>query len=181
MKKTIWAVFLIGILVLAASGHAEIYKYIDENGQKRWTDDLSQVPKDQRPAAQRLVTEKTEATPGNPADDPTPANPASHVPETVEMVPDTSETGPIDALSRDALVKEKAHIHEQYRQLMEERQQLQQAIAETPSGDNRAELNKKATAYNQKADAYDKRLNDFNQKVARYNQQISAAQEKAAE
>ena len=181
MKKTILAVFLIGIIVLVAPGHAEIYKYIDENGQKRWTDDLSQVPKDQRPKGQRLVAEESEAITGNTADGPTQAAPLPPVPETGEMVPDTDETGPIDALSRDALVKEKAQIQEQYRQLMQEREKLQQAIAEAPSGDDRAELNKKATAYNQKAEAYDNRLNDFNKKVARYNQQISAAQEKAAE
>ena len=181
MKKTIRAGFLFGILILAAPGYAEIYKYIDENGQKRWTDDLSQVPKDQRPAAQRLVTEAAEATTETTSDEPTQATPLSPVPETGGMVPDTDETGPIDSLSRDALVKEKAQIHEQYRQLMEERQTLQQAIAEAPSGDDRAELDKKATAYNQKAEAYDNRLNDFNKKVARYNQQISDAQEKGTE
>ena len=86
-------------------------------------------------------------------------------------------------LSAPYILKEpQSHgVSEQYRQLMEERQKLQQAISEAPSGDDRAELNKKATAYNQKAEAYDNRLNDFNKKVARYNQQISDAQEKGTE
>ena len=58
MKKTFSAFILITALLFAEMVCAEIYKYTDENGQKRWTDDLSQVPKEQRAAAQRTATEE---------------------------------------------------------------------------------------------------------------------------
>ena len=68
MKKPISAFILITALLFAATVCAEIYKYTDENGQKRWTDDLSQVPKEQRAAAQRIESEEekpADATAGN--------------------------------------------------------------------------------------------------------------------
>jgi hypothetical protein len=57
---------------------------------------------------------------------------------------------------------------------MLERQQIQQALAESSNTDDRATIRRRAHAYNKKADAYDDRLDAFNQKVAAYKQTITA-------
>ena len=176
MQKSIWILLLVGVLMLAATGHTEIYKYIDENGQRRWTDDLTQVPKDQRPALQRVVDEET----GTSAKTPSAAQ-SQATPERVPEAPATDEPQETIELSREALLKEKAALHEQYRQLMLERQKIQQALAESNTADGREAAGQRAQAYNIKAEAYDNRLDAFNQKVAAYIETNTALQVKVAE
>jgi hypothetical protein len=66
MKKPILAFFLIVALTAAVPTGAEIFKYVDANGQTRWTDDLNQVPAEQRASVQRF--ESVENRPGNGLD-----------------------------------------------------------------------------------------------------------------
>jgi len=47
MKKTIYFIFLIAIFC-AGTVSAELYKYVDENGNVKFTDDITRVPRDQR-------------------------------------------------------------------------------------------------------------------------------------
>ena len=170
MKKPISTCLLIAALLIAAPVYAEIYKYIDENGQKRWTDDLSQVPKQQRPTAQRIETEEEKPTEAIDAGLGK-AQPAS-TPETEAAIPNTAEPGEGAELDRDALEKEKADLDTQYQQLIEERKQLEQRQAEDLSAAARADLNERISAYNSKMDQYDKQLNAFNEKASAYNQNI---------
>ncbi len=176
MNKSTWIVVLIVVLMLAATGQAEIYKYIDENGKRRWTDDLSQVPNDQRPAPQRLTDEEA----GQPADRP-PVLQSQPIPEHVSQPTATAAPQDTAKPNRETLLKEKAALHELYRQLMLERQQIQQALAESSNTADRATIRRRAQAYNQKADAYDDRLDAFNQKVAAYKQSVTAVQVQVAE
>lgn len=177
MKNPTLAFLLIIALLLAAPVYAEIYKYIDENGQKRWTDDLSQVPKQQRPSAQRIETEKE-----NPAEvsdaELEKAQPGSP-PETEAVLPDTAEPGEGAELDRDTLEKEKADLDTQYQQLIEEKKQLEQMQAEDLSAAARADLNERISAYNSKMDQYDKQLNAFNEKASAYNQKIISQKQPA--
>ena len=176
MKKSIWTALLIGIVLLAATGQTDIYKYIDENGQRRWTDDLSQVPEEQRPAHQRLDSEGTANTTEKP-----PMVQSRSLPEDVSESPGADEPQETVNTSREALLKEKAALNEQYQQLMLERQQIQKALAEPHNADGRAALNQRAQAYNKKAELYDSRLDAFNQKVAAYIETNKAVQVKVAE
>ncbi|WP_319404539.1 DUF4124 domain-containing protein [uncultured Desulfosarcina sp.] len=177
MKNPILAFLLITALLLAAPVYAEIYKYIDENGQKRWTDDMSQVPKQQRPSAQRIETEKEKPADAIAAESEK-AQPAS-TPETEDAIPNTAEAGQAAELDRDALEREKADIDTQYQQLIEERKQLEQMQAEDLSAAARADLNERISAYNSKMDQYDKQLNTFNEKASAYNQKIISQKQPA--
>lgn len=49
MKQPIMIGMVCIVLLVATVGHAKFYKYRDQNGTTIFTDDLSQVPKDQRP------------------------------------------------------------------------------------------------------------------------------------
>ena len=46
--KMIKFLILLVIVVFAAPAPAEIYKYVDEQGDVHFTDDINQVPEDQR-------------------------------------------------------------------------------------------------------------------------------------
>jgi DNA primase len=177
MKKPIMALLLIIALLLTAPVYAEIYKYIDENGQKRWTDDLSQVPKDQRSSAQRIETEKKKPA-GTIAEEAGKSQPVP--PPGIEAaLPNNAEPGEGAELNRDALEKEKADLDSQYQQLIAERKQLEQMQTEDLSAAARMELNERISVYNNKMDKYDKQLNSFNEKANAYNQKIISQKQPA--
>ncbi|WP_319524983.1 DUF4124 domain-containing protein [uncultured Desulfosarcina sp.] len=165
MKKIILAIFSILLpLLFAAYSSADIYKYIDENGQKRWTDDLSQVPVEQRNSAERMETGETFETPADAkADDAAPPEPADKM---EAAPPDTDEP------NREALEKEKTALDTMYEELLREREQIEKAKAEAGEAMAQGDLRKKITAYNEKADTYEKRLKAFNDNVNKYNQRI---------
>jgi len=170
MKKTILAIFSILVVVLFAThGNAEIYKYIDENGQKRWTDDLSQVPVEQRDSAERMETGETfETASGQNADDAAPPEPVEKMEQAI------SDT---DAPSREALEKEKSDLDAMYKELLQERQEIEKAKAESKGAPAKESLRKRITAYNEKAETYEQRLKAFNANVTKYNQRIQSATE----
>jgi chemotaxis regulatin CheY-phosphate phosphatase CheZ len=177
MKKTSLAFYLLITMVLALPACAEIYKYIDENGQKRWTDDLSQVPKAQRPSAQRIESEAETSTQAA-------AMPAAK--DRPELPPGTeavSTDPPVETAepSRASLEKEKAALDTRYQQLMEERKQLEQIKADEGSSVTRTELNDRISAYNRKTEQYEMQLDKFNQKIQAYNQKILSKKTQSAE
>ena len=170
MKKPISVFILITALLFAASVCAEIYKYTDENGQKRWTDDLSQVPTEQRAAAQRIATEEEKpanATTGK-AQKAKPPPPL----EAKAAVPDSGAANETAELSREALEKEKADLDLMYQQLLEEREQIEKLTPEAQNFKARAELNDRITAFNQKTEQYETKSNAFKEKINAYNQKI---------
>jgi hypothetical protein len=174
MKKPISAFILITVLLFAASVSAEIYKYTDEHGQKRWTDDLSQVPKEQRAAAQRIESEKV-----IPADAPSEKAQGSQSGAALEgktAAPDTDEANGADGLSREALEREKADLDLLYQRLLEEREQIEKMTPEANNFKTRAELNQRITAFNQKTEQYETRLSEFNKRVDAFNQRIISKQ-----
>lgn len=168
MKAPILALFLTLGLVIAAPVGADIYKYTDENGKKRWTDDLSQVPEDQRSSAQRIETSEETATDAGKEASPSPPG--------IEAA-DTEDADQNTAVSRDELEKEKADLDAKYQQLLEERKQLEQIKTDALSASDRAELNEKISDYNSKTEQYETQLNAFNEKINAYNQKISSTQQ----
>ena len=169
MKKTTLAFLLVIFPMFIVSLHADIYKYIDENGQKRWTDDLSQVPPDQRDAVQRIETEnETSALPSQAADDGMPTETAG---TGDAKLPDAEKVD----LDREALSREQSDLNALYEELVAEKAQLEKAKSEAVSAEAQEELKQKINAYNEKAKAYDQRLDSFNQKASQYNQRIRAA------
>jgi flagellar biosynthesis/type III secretory pathway protein FliH len=170
MKKIVPAVVpLLLLLFFTVPSNADIYKYIDENGQKRWTDDLSQVPVDQRNSAERMETEETFATPPPDAEDGNAAPEPSATTE--EEISDTDEP------NREALEKEKAALKIKYEELLQEREEIEKATAEAKAQGKRLEesMRKRITAYNDMVEAYEKRLTVYNGNVAQFNQRIESA------
>lgn len=172
MKKPILAFFLIVALTAAVPTGAEIFKYVDANGQTRWTDDLNQVPAEQRASVQRF--ESVENRPGNGLDpdpgatDPPPGATHDASAASAGIDPGTAT----DQEMRAALKNQKADLEAQYQALMEEREQIEQMTSAALSDAARNELNQRIATFNSQAEAYETDLNDFNQKVGDYNQKI---------
>ncbi len=174
MKNSILALvalFSLLFLTITAQTYAEMYKYVDENGQTRWTDDLGQVPKAYREAVQMVESIEPE-------------------PESL----DASQTGddnniPLDSQSEEsnkdvdsasnaqldptALEKERADLDAFYRELQEERKTIEQLKQEEGDTEAQKELNIRITEFNQKTQQYEMKLSQFNERVKAYNQQIN--------
>ena len=65
MKKTIYFIILI-TLFCTGTVSAQLYQYVDENGNVNFTDDLGQVPQDQR---EQYLQPEEEPHTDNPATD----------------------------------------------------------------------------------------------------------------
>ncbi len=166
MKKPLLAGLLITTLILAMPADAEIYKYIDENGQKRWTDDLGQVPKDQRSGVEHF--ESAKETPATSSTGDTNVNKQEQHPK--QTASDESTTP-----DRAVLEREKADLDAQFKALMQERAEIEATQSQDISREDREALKSRISAYNQKTEQYEIRLGRFNSQVEKYNQQINAA------
>ena len=156
-KRPFISVVLMGMLLTAAPLFAQIYKYTDETGQARWTDDFTQVPVNQRQAIKQF--EEIEG------DDP-------QVAERPDTIPanETQQAGDSE-VTRDALLKEKAELENQYQHLQEERQQIEKLKSEAGGTASQKELNTRISDFNAKTDKYETQRKALSDKVNRFNNQ----------
>lgn len=167
MKKiTIVCMAIMILPMLTTSLSAQIYKYIDKNGQQRWTDDLSQVPIEQRKSAEHFenMGDTTNQKQSETVDSPKTDQPEN----SVELAP-------------ESLLKEKSELEKQYQQLVEEKKQLEQLKSEKDNAAHRKEVNEKILQYNTKAEQYQTRLNAYKAKVDAYNKKIMPTNETSAQ
>lgn len=167
MKKIVTVCMAIIILpMLTTSLSAQIYKYTDKNGQKRWTDDLSQVPVEQRESAEQIesIRDVSQEAPTNQENQ-----------ETV-AIPKTDSAGDTTNLTLESLLKEKSELEKQYQLIVEERKQIEAIKAQKGDAAQRKELRKKISAYNAKTEQYEIRLEAYNAKADAYQKKINPTQ-----
>lgn len=177
MKNSIFVlVILFFSLSLTMTGliDAEMYKYVDENGQTRWTDDLGQVPKAYREEAQMVETINTEPESLDAAQANEEGNLSSDSqPAEANEEADSASTATLDP---ETLEKEKADLDALYRELQGEKKNIEQLQSEATGIDAKKELNNRIDALNEKTQQYTSKLNQFNERVKAYNQRIEEQQ-----
>jgi hypothetical protein len=143
---------LLILLVLPVLVSAEIYKYRDQNGVLRFTDNLLEVPVAQRENMEQYQEVKTRA-------------------ETAEQRPaDGSEKGGVQD-ARDAekkLTDEKGVLDKEYSQLTE----MRESIESEPQPDNPEEMTahkKRIQDYNIQLKIYEVKVKAFREKLEAYN------------
>lgn len=192
--KIIKFLILIVIVLFAISAPAEIYKYVDEQGNGHFTDDINQVPKDQRNSyAVRpeyiAETEDTETdsqalteSEGLDEDSDNGINVALSEDGDSLNQSDNDQDG-LDA-GRQRLDALKKEIDQEYRALVKEKEKLaeeQKALttrADIISYNTEVEdLNKRAEAYVQKGKQYREQVEAFNERVMQENAQSNQKKE----
>lgn len=176
MTLTRLTMILLLSLIPAEASCTDMYQYTDQNGQVRWTDDLSQVPE-----AQRSTAEQTKKTAADTASGETTPLGDDASPESGASAADAAAPANPTDIDRAALEAEKADLDTQYQQLIEERKVLEQLKAESSDTTDRTALNDRIEQYNRKTEAYEQQLNRFNEKVNAYNQQIVSQQSPSSE
>jgi len=162
------SLLIFAIILVVAPASAEYYKYIDSSGKVRYTDDLNQVPQDQRAGAQTFTEIKDQSEQTQPETQATDGDSEQNMPQTSEL-----------EQTKTRLDAEKKTLDETYKQLMEQRKQLEDVKASAKSPKEIKEYNEKVTELNEKIQEYENRRLQFNTDIDAYNSKVEVLNQKA--
>jgi chromosome segregation ATPase len=167
MNRGKWIIVLV-LILLAASVSAEIFKYVDQDGNVLYTDDLSVIP-----AAQRSDVEVFSQTADKAHAAPEAAVQQSKQTETTKA-DDSEELSVRLEKQRTALAREGEALEEEIQALKKEKEAFFSSRRFKSGTDSRItrqlkELNKKIAASN-------KKLEKFEKKKAAYEAEMKAIQ-----
>ncbi|MGD8267439.1 MAG: DUF4124 domain-containing protein [Desulfobacterales bacterium] len=156
------AIAVLLLLMTFSPSHAQLYRYKDTHGNWSYTDNLADVPKDQRedvkqyepietPTAQPVRKERTSS-----AED-------QGVPE---------ETGRL----RDELQARKAALDQEYEALVKESGELEKRSQNLKSEEQRKAFENRKTAFNQRLKAFEERRQVFEKDLQAYNEIVGYRQ-----
>lgn len=157
---------LIVLLLSPTPAFAEFYKYRDANGVLRFTDNLAEVPQDQRPNVSRYQQVEDFQAPAAQPPEATEANQREKRESESESGRQAAE---ISARYKE-LNQKKAALDQEYTELTA----AQQALAEERKSAN---TNSEVTALNQKVQQLNERIAAFEQKRSDFEQEVKAFNE----
>jgi hypothetical protein len=149
---------LVSFLLFSVSASAEFYKYTDEDGNIRFTDDINQVPEEQRSRIRSYVESQSVEVPEQEATQENPEK--SEQSEQQANFPDLSEDvaeegSPEELKSRIDEIKQE--IDQEYAALLKEKEKL---AADKKQAKTRAQIE----SYNKRIESYNTRGQDFMKK-----------------
>ena len=182
-------VVLTGIwLALAVPAHGEFYKYRDENGVMRFTDNLVEVPVDQRPGVGRYKEADDDLTPEDrekraqaraAAEESRKAGAEKAREQAAEAAVAAEDAGTIE--TAEELNRRNNELFEAYQALDRERQELKKQGANIRTRAASNVYNQKVKALNKRFEAYKKRQAAFQTQVEAFNQKQQAQSAPAEE
>jgi hypothetical protein len=196
--KMIKLLLLLIIILFATPASADIYKFIDEQGNVRFTDDINQVPEDQRGSieissnyeADTEAEQESENFNDDLATDPELESSYADEPETTEGFDDDSDNrGDVgvqedqkeDGVSLDqeeldlnlkSLKSLKKEIDKEYAALVKEKEKLAQEQNALTTREEILKYNVRINDLNERAEAYVKKGEQYKAQVEAYNARI---------
>ncbi|MCU0599760.1 MAG: DUF4124 domain-containing protein [Desulfobacterales bacterium] len=171
MIRTI--ILICGFMLLATAAVAEYYQYTDQSGNLRYTDDISQVPEDQKPAMKTFKSEKKVSN--EPADeaplDENDLQPSE--PSEPERMDAGGKTDQPDAEEQIAVDFEEGTLAETAAELDRIQAELNNTRAELEA--ERAEIKAQAPKKNAKSQErieYSAKIQDLNNRITQYEEDL---------
>jgi hypothetical protein len=161
---------LISFLLFSGSAFAEFYKYTDEDGNIRFTDDINQVPAEQRSKIRSYVESQSEevSEQATKQENPEQSEPQSNIPDLSE---ENAEEGSLDELkSRIDQIKEE--LDQEYAALMKEKDQLAEERKEVKDKAQIESYNKKIESYNKRGEEFMKKQKERDALIQDFNARI---------
>lgn len=161
------------IVLFSAPVSAQFYKYVDKDGNIRFTDDINQVPEQQRATVKSYeeavsgTDVENEAEQGNSEATPN----AQQNTEAAEAVVDI-DLGNLEA-AYDQLKALRQEIDKEYNELMKEKETLAKEKAEAKTREQILEYNAKVEQFNERARAHQEKSKKYEAQVDAYNASIS--------
>ncbi len=160
------------VLIFAAFpalGLAEFYRYVDKEGNTYYTDDLSNVPADQRTKVDEYEELYIQSAPEK----------KSEIKKKTEIKKqqEGASKEPLSKKDEEGTKEEKLNkvgvkLQAQYQVLMEEREQLDKATKGPLTRDERRELAEKIIDFNTRIKDHEKTRQAFDKEVKAYNTSI---------
>ncbi len=164
-------IFII-FLLFSVNASAEFYKYLDENGDVRYTDDINQVPEEQRASANSYVeSESEEALPEAQVTEASTAEQEQQE-NVAEVFEDDTGGESLEAAKKriDAL---KQKLDEEYKALLEEGKQLAKERKAAVTNEQKLEFNKKVDDYNKRGESYQANQKEYEDQIEAYNARVN--------
>jgi hypothetical protein len=167
MKFGRWLISL-SLLLFSMSASAEYYRYVDKDGNVHYTDDLTNVPENQRTdineytGFQRHTSDQQNDE--QKEEKPQPLLDTGQVKDQ----PDTNEFSEI----KKRLDQKKEKLDEEYKALMEEKEEIAKNKKNYRSKSRAREYNKVILEFNEKIEDYESRKKLFNEEVEEYNKRV---------
>lgn len=155
----------------AISAFAQVYQYRDKNGLLHFTNELSEIPEDQKPKVIMEQPEKAaepQATEG-PAPEKSPLETDKTMEPSSEKPPAESPDNPKEIPIVEDLNKEKAALDKIHAQLMKRKRDLQKEKETLKTPEQVRKYQKKTKRLNREIDVYKKRNKAFQKKADAYN------------
>jgi chromosome segregation ATPase len=163
IKQFIWILLALLISVIPAS--AEFYRFVDENGNTVYTDDINKVPVEQRENVQSYEEALS---------DPAEATDEKHsLPETVNNNAATADENPKE---RERLQAQEKELSREYQDLMTQRARLDEEKSQAISGDQISEYNQKIAEFNARIQSYEKKRSALESEINAFNQGLENRQ-----
>lgn len=177
MGKLGRVLLLIIVLGLPAFVYGEFYKYVDEQGHVQFTDNLANVPADQRKQVEQY--EESHHRPeglGRSADDTVDAGSAENTANDVTKPagePGPSEQGEgAQGPTAKQLQEEAANLKAEYEALITERQELEQKSSKRIARAARIALDRQIADFNVRFKDYERRRDAHNKAVKTHNARV---------
>jgi hypothetical protein len=162
VKKTTFTIVAL-FLVLAVPAAAQFYRYMDKEGNLRFTDDLNKVPAGQRTSASEYHGAKTFSTP------PTPKTVIEKEKPQAAIIESTPEAVVSLEDLRAQIEKMKALLDEEYQALTQRKTILAKNRESNKTIEDIAASNKLVDAFNQRAEKYEKLSERLKSMADEYN------------
>jgi hypothetical protein len=165
-------IFII-IVLLSAPASAQFYKYIDEDGNIRFTDDINQVPKQQRTTVKSYEEAVSDTDVENEAVQSDSEVSTNAQQETAAAEADVDiDLGDLDA-AYNQLKALRQEIDEEYNELMAEKETLAKEKGEAKTREQVLEYNAKVEQFNERARAHQQKSKKYEAQVDAYNASVS--------
>lgn len=164
------SLILFMIMTFCAPAAAEFYRYIDEDGNVRYTDDWNQVPVGQRPQIQSYTESESESEPDEPLVEEKPQEPQ----ETSNWPTYTDESDGESLEQKKARIESlKQAIDTEYQALVAEKEKMVKEREKTQTRAEIIEYNKKVERLNQRVIEYEKKADEYRELVREYNRLVT--------
>ncbi len=176
MKVMKWIVVIVMVVVPTLS-FAEFYKYVDENGKVRFTDNLANVPDGQRPQVKEYEEASHELAPKEKAEEQ--QEPTSKKTKQGTDVVNDEKDGLTEIDNKDLkgeeLEKKGEILQQVFEALMEERQELDKAAKVRLAPGARKKLVEKISDFNLRIKDYEEKRRAYNKVVEAHNTEVEKA------
>lgn len=181
MKRRVhlFATAFIGIAIILVSmpADAEFYKYKDQNGVMRFTDNLSEVPVEQRPEVESYAEPEDFLTPERKRqrNKTTSGQQTPSVKRETPPQPDAEAKAETREQRAVRLKEQKATLEAEYNDIIETQKSLAEQRKTLQSPASYQTYNKHQKRLKARAGAYEKRRQQFEEKVKAYHQSLETS------